>query len=169
MVRHGESEWNKLNLFCGWYDADLSDKGTTVWISHSACMRAFVRWFIPPCLLREGGWVKSIWFERSLKGVTFVVTMHVPVERVRYMRCITKLFHYLVPTNWKIRSGLAQDLSAPSRQIIWRPWKPINRIIRFSGLHSGFEFGPWLVTLLNFVGSSSTAKWMDFCILSFHC
>jgi len=36
MVRHGESEWNKLNLFCGWYDADLSDKGSTVWITHSA-------------------------------------------------------------------------------------------------------------------------------------
>lgn len=27
MVRHGESEWNKLNKFCGWVDADLSDKG----------------------------------------------------------------------------------------------------------------------------------------------
>ena len=27
MVRHGESEWNKENKFCGWYDADLSDKG----------------------------------------------------------------------------------------------------------------------------------------------
>lgn len=27
MVRHGESEWNQLNLFCGWYDAGLSDKG----------------------------------------------------------------------------------------------------------------------------------------------
>ncbi|KDR20387.1 phosphoglycerate mutase 2 [Zootermopsis nevadensis] len=27
MVRHGESEWNKLNLFCGWYDANLSDIG----------------------------------------------------------------------------------------------------------------------------------------------
>ncbi|XP_050306371.1 phosphoglycerate mutase 1 [Anthonomus grandis grandis] len=27
MVRHGESEWNKLNLFCGWYNADLSDRG----------------------------------------------------------------------------------------------------------------------------------------------
>lgn len=27
MVRHGESEWNKLNLFCGWFDANLSDKG----------------------------------------------------------------------------------------------------------------------------------------------
>ncbi|MBQ6986074.1 MAG: 2,3-bisphosphoglycerate-dependent phosphoglycerate mutase, partial [Oscillibacter sp.] len=27
LVRHGESEWNKLNLFTGWYDVDLSDKG----------------------------------------------------------------------------------------------------------------------------------------------
>lgn len=27
MVRHGESEWNKKNLFCGWYDAALSHKG----------------------------------------------------------------------------------------------------------------------------------------------
>ena len=26
-VRHGESEWNKLNQFCGWVDADLSPKG----------------------------------------------------------------------------------------------------------------------------------------------
>lgn len=27
MVRHGESEWNQLNLFCGWFNANLSDKG----------------------------------------------------------------------------------------------------------------------------------------------
>lgn len=27
LVRHGESEWNKLNLFTGWTDVDLSDKG----------------------------------------------------------------------------------------------------------------------------------------------
>lgn len=27
MVRHGESEWNEKNLFCGWYDAKLSSKG----------------------------------------------------------------------------------------------------------------------------------------------
>lgn len=26
-VRHGESEWNKLNLFTGWYDCDLSEVG----------------------------------------------------------------------------------------------------------------------------------------------
>ncbi|TMW51629.1 hypothetical protein DOY81_003279 [Sarcophaga bullata] len=27
MVRHGESEWNLKNQFCGWYDADLSENG----------------------------------------------------------------------------------------------------------------------------------------------
>ncbi|CAD7932559.1 unnamed protein product [Amoebophrya sp. A120] len=26
-VRHGESEWNLKNLFCGWFDADLSEAG----------------------------------------------------------------------------------------------------------------------------------------------
>ena len=25
IVRHGESEWNKLNLLTGWTDVDLSD------------------------------------------------------------------------------------------------------------------------------------------------
>ena len=27
LVRHGESEWNKQNLFTGWHDVDLSEKG----------------------------------------------------------------------------------------------------------------------------------------------
>jgi len=27
LVRHGESAWNKLNLFTGWTDVDLSEKG----------------------------------------------------------------------------------------------------------------------------------------------
>lgn len=27
LVRHGESEWNRLNLFTGWKDPDLTDKG----------------------------------------------------------------------------------------------------------------------------------------------
>ena len=28
MIRHGESEWNNENRFCGWFDAGLSTKGT---------------------------------------------------------------------------------------------------------------------------------------------
>ncbi|XP_050544099.1 phosphoglycerate mutase 2-like [Daktulosphaira vitifoliae] len=27
MARHGESEWSKNNVFCGWYDSLLSDRG----------------------------------------------------------------------------------------------------------------------------------------------
>ena len=27
LVRHGESEWNKANLFTGWTDVDLSENG----------------------------------------------------------------------------------------------------------------------------------------------
>lgn len=27
LIRHGESKWNKLNLFTGWTDVDLSEKG----------------------------------------------------------------------------------------------------------------------------------------------
>lgn len=27
LIRHGESEWNKLNLFTGWADVDLTDTG----------------------------------------------------------------------------------------------------------------------------------------------
>ncbi|HUO39470.1 MAG TPA: 2,3-bisphosphoglycerate-dependent phosphoglycerate mutase, partial [Mycobacterium sp.] len=27
LLRHGESKWNALNLFTGWVDVDLSDKG----------------------------------------------------------------------------------------------------------------------------------------------
>lgn len=36
MVRHGESEWNQKNLFCGWYDANLSEKGTVTERASSA-------------------------------------------------------------------------------------------------------------------------------------
>ncbi len=28
LVRHGESTWNQENRFCGWHDADLTEKGT---------------------------------------------------------------------------------------------------------------------------------------------
>ena len=29
LLRHGRSEWNDLNLFTGWWDADLSERGVT--------------------------------------------------------------------------------------------------------------------------------------------
>lgn len=30
ILRHGESEFNKLNLFCGWHDAPLTEKGNNL-------------------------------------------------------------------------------------------------------------------------------------------
>ena len=27
LLRHGESQWNQKNLFTGWVDVDLTDKG----------------------------------------------------------------------------------------------------------------------------------------------
>src|SRR4051812_14076998 len=29
LVRHGQSTWNEENLFTGWYDADLTERGCT--------------------------------------------------------------------------------------------------------------------------------------------
>ncbi len=29
LLRHGQSEWNKANLFTGWFDSDLSEQGRT--------------------------------------------------------------------------------------------------------------------------------------------
>lgn len=42
MVRHGESEWNQKNLFCGWFDADLSDKGTYLQFSQKKTFRLII-------------------------------------------------------------------------------------------------------------------------------
>lgn len=43
MIRHGESEWNQKNLFCGWFDADLSPKGNYNYsLSISVCIIRYV-------------------------------------------------------------------------------------------------------------------------------
>ena len=34
MGRHGESEWNQQNRFCGWFDANLSETGIKVIDDH---------------------------------------------------------------------------------------------------------------------------------------
>lgn len=54
LVRHGESEWNKLNLFTGWHDVDLSEKG------HEEAKNAGI-------LLAEEGYSFDIAFTSYLK------------------------------------------------------------------------------------------------------
>lgn len=40
LVRHGQSEWNKLNLFTGWKDPGLTDKGVEEAISAGKRLKA---------------------------------------------------------------------------------------------------------------------------------
>lgn len=40
MIRHGESEWNEKNLFCGWFDADLSAKGRDEAVAAGKALKA---------------------------------------------------------------------------------------------------------------------------------
>lgn len=54
LVRHGESEWNKLNLFTGWTDVDLSEKG------HLEAKQAGQ-------LLKQGGFAPDICYTSYLK------------------------------------------------------------------------------------------------------
>lgn len=54
MIRHGESTWNKENLFTGWTDVDLSEKGTEEAINGGK-------------LLKEEGFTFDICFTSYLK------------------------------------------------------------------------------------------------------
>jgi 2,3-bisphosphoglycerate-dependent phosphoglycerate mutase len=54
LLRHGESTWNKENLYTGWTDVDLSDKGLQE--AHEAGR-----------LLREGGYVFDVAYTSVLK------------------------------------------------------------------------------------------------------
>lgn len=54
LIRHGESEWNKLNLFTGWTDVELSDKGVQEAIAGGK-------------LLKDGGYRFDIAYTSTLK------------------------------------------------------------------------------------------------------
>jgi 2,3-bisphosphoglycerate-dependent phosphoglycerate mutase len=54
LLRHGESTWNKENLYTGWTDVDLSEKGVTE--AHDGGK-----------LLREGGYVFDVAYTSVLK------------------------------------------------------------------------------------------------------
>ncbi len=62
LVRHGESEWNKLNLFTGWRDPDLSELGV------AEARRAGK-------LIKSQGFVFDIAFTSALKRAQHTLTL----------------------------------------------------------------------------------------------
>jgi len=70
LLRHGESVWNKANLFTGWTDVDLSEKGVEE--AHEAGR-----------LLREGGYVFDIAYTSVLKRA--IRTLWIAMEELDQM------------------------------------------------------------------------------------
>ena len=70
LLRHGESVWNKANLFTGWTDVDLSEKGVEE--AHEAGR-----------LLREGGFIFDIAYTSVLKRA--IRTLWITLEELDQM------------------------------------------------------------------------------------
>lgn len=70
LLRHGESEWNKLNLFTGWTDVDLSEKGIEE--AHQAGK-----------VLKEEGYTFDIAFTSVLKRA--IKTLYIVLEEMDLM------------------------------------------------------------------------------------
>lgn len=70
LLRHGESTWNKLNLFTGWTDVDLSEQGLSE--AHQAGK-----------ILKEGGYVFDIAFTSVLKRA--IRTLNITLDEMDLM------------------------------------------------------------------------------------
>ncbi len=70
LLRHGESEWNKLNLFTGWTDVDLSEKGIEE--AHQAGR-----------VLKQEGYTFDIAFTSVLKRA--IKTLYIALEEMDLM------------------------------------------------------------------------------------
>ena len=67
LIRHGESEWNKKNLFTGWTDVDLSDAGRQEAVSAGKA-------------LREGGFDFDVCYTSYLKRA--IHTLNLVLEQM---------------------------------------------------------------------------------------
>ena len=79
LIRHGESEWNKLNLFTGWTDVPLSDKG------HEEAIQGGK-------LLKEGGYKFDVCYTSVLKRA-IQTAYHVLEEMDQLYIPVYKDFH----------------------------------------------------------------------------
>jgi len=88
LIRHGESIWNKENLFTGWTDVDLSEKGVEE--AHTAAK-----------LLKEGGYTFDIAFTSVLKRA--IRTLWIVLEDM-------DLMWIPVVRSWRLNERMYGDL-----------------------------------------------------------
>jgi 2,3-bisphosphoglycerate-dependent phosphoglycerate mutase len=94
LVRHGESEWNKLNLFTGWKDPDLTDKGI------AEAEQAGVA-------LKRDGFVFDIAFTSDLKRAQRTLT--IILDKLGQARLATHRDQALNERDYGDLSGLNKD------------------------------------------------------------
>jgi 2,3-bisphosphoglycerate-dependent phosphoglycerate mutase len=88
LLRHGESVWNKENLFTGWTDVDLSEKGVEE--AHTAGK-----------LLKEGGYTFDVAFTSVLKRA--IRTLWITLEDM-------DLMWIPVIRSWRLNERMYGDL-----------------------------------------------------------
>jgi 2,3-bisphosphoglycerate-dependent phosphoglycerate mutase len=76
LLRHGESEWNKLNLFTGWYDCDLTENGLAEAFEAGDMMR---RAGFEPDLLHTSVQVRAI--RTATSALDRMDRLWIPVKR----------------------------------------------------------------------------------------
>ncbi len=84
LLRHGESTWNKENLYTGWTDVDLSEKGVVE--AHESGR-----------LLREGGYVFDIAYTSVLKRA--IRTLWIALDELDQM-------WIRVPKSWRLNERM---------------------------------------------------------------
>jgi len=84
MVRHGESEWNKENKFCGWFDADLSEAGVSEAVNAGK-------------MLKEKGYEFDIAFTSVLKRA---------IKTLYHIQDETDLHWIPVVRNWRLNERM---------------------------------------------------------------
>lgn len=75
LVRHGESQWNDLNLFTGWYDCPLSAKGETEAINAGKLMKESGLQFDQAYTSFLQRAIKTLWHGLEQTGC-----MHIPIH-----------------------------------------------------------------------------------------
>jgi 2,3-bisphosphoglycerate-dependent phosphoglycerate mutase len=94
LVRHGESEWNKLNLFTGWRDVGLTETGTAE--AHRAGK-----------LIKAQGFVFDIAFTSALKRAQ--LTLEIMLEEIGQQGLETIKDQALNERDYGDLSGLNKD------------------------------------------------------------
>ena len=76
LVRHGESQWNKENLFTGWTDVDLSEKGINEAIEAGRVLKS--KGYRPQIVFTS-------YLKRAIKTMNYILDSmdldYIPVEK----------------------------------------------------------------------------------------